>query len=259
MVGAPRHRRVERADIPPGGLTGGEQEPIARVTFGNSPTCVDVNQYTAGPNQVDGLVGFVSGDIFWFDPLSARYTRINKAGIITPSAVTSIKWLPPSPKTASPNTSDHINLFVTSHADGTALLWDKDREDTDKFVPTPYPSLNGTAPPLTTTVSGQAPLVHGGIGAALGKEERRANGRSASEEHAPMPPGVEHDLAQDIVVTRPPQTDKKGASLSKFNPVSHWRLSRKAITAIAWSPDWAHCATVGEDGCLRIIRASDER
>ncbi|KAI9315108.1 WD40-repeat-containing domain protein [Dichotomocladium elegans] len=39
----------------------------------------------------------------------------------------------------------------------------------------------------------------------------------------------------------------------KTNPVSHWKLSNKSITAFAFSPDCQHVAVVGLDGLLRII------
>lgn len=42
------------------------QDALCRVTFSVAPTCIDVNQHTATSQQLDVLVGFVSGDIFWF-------------------------------------------------------------------------------------------------------------------------------------------------------------------------------------------------
>ncbi|KAI8066309.1 WD40-repeat-containing domain protein [Gilbertella persicaria] len=39
----------------------------------------------------------------------------------------------------------------------------------------------------------------------------------------------------------------------KCNPVSHWKLSNKSLTAFAFSPDCQHVAIVGLDGLLRII------
>ncbi|KAL1920333.1 uncharacterized protein VTP21DRAFT_1479 [Calcarisporiella thermophila] len=53
-------------------------------------------------------------------------------------------------------------------------------------------------------------------------------------------------------VTRP-------AKNSKYNPVSHWFVSTKPITAFAFSPDCQHVAVVGVDGCLRVIEFLSER
>ncbi|PKC74547.1 WD40 repeat-like protein [Rhizophagus irregularis] len=40
---------------------------------------------------------------------------------------------------------------------------------------------------------------------------------------------------------------------AKHNPVSHWQVSKKSVTAFAFSPDCQHVAIVSVDGCLRII------
>ncbi|KDE08072.1 hypothetical protein MVLG_01772 [Microbotryum lychnidis-dioicae p1A1 Lamole] len=218
---------------------GRPKEAIARVMFSIAPTCVDVNRHTASHAQLDVLVGFCNGDIFWFDPFLARYTRLNKGGVITSSSITSIQWLPPS--AAYSTSENHSNLFLTSHADGTLLVWDKDREDWSGFVPTPVPTgLNLRS-------------VHG-VGAASGKEN---DWDGTQIKHAPSDAG---DLAGlgDIIVSRPAPFDKKGQA-TKFNPVSHWRVSRKAINSFAFSPDLQLCATVGNDGCLRIINAAEEK
>ncbi|CAG8610593.1 15912_t:CDS:2, partial [Racocetra persica] len=44
----------------------------------------------------------------------------------------------------------------------------------------------------------------------------------------------------------------------KHNPVSHWQVSKKAVTAFAFSPDCQHVATVSIDGFLRIIDFKQE-
>ncbi|GAA6008987.1 hypothetical protein JCM10207_004056 [Rhodosporidiobolus poonsookiae] len=224
----------------------GKKDALSRIVFSHFPTCIAANQHTASSAQVDVLVGFASGDILWMDPLTARYSRLNKSGIITSSPVTSILWLPPAPPDdprspssppQTPGSPSHpienrSNLFLTSHADGTMLVWDKDREDTNTFVPSPV----SRAPPSS------------------GKENEWFPGG------APMGSGKAAQGQEDMVVTRPAVvTDKKGQSSARFNPVSHWRLSRKAITAFAFSPDLQLCAAVGEDGCLRIIDAVEEK
>ncbi|GAA5968262.1 hypothetical protein JCM11641_003787 [Rhodosporidiobolus odoratus] len=212
----------------------GKKDALSRVVFSAFPTCIDANQHTASHTQMDILIGFATGDILWFDPLTARYSRFNKSGVISSSPVTSILWLPPAPSSstqppASPTSENRSNLFLTSHADGTILIWDKDREDAPGIVPNPAPTagLSGAEKGRDWTMGG----------ATMG------NGK--------VPEGCE-----DMVVTRQGAVDKKGVRL---NPVSHWKLSKKAITAFAFSPDLQLCAAVGEDGCLRIIDAVEER
>ena len=140
------------------------------------------------------------------------------------------------------------------------LVWDRDREDWSGFNATPAPSAH---------------LRSSGV---PGKENER-NGSStdgstsgSGDKHAPvsreLPAGT-----GDLIVTRPAPVDKKGVGTTKFNPVSHWRVSKKAIkgacfsflygigidlcpAAFTFSPDLEYCATVGDDGCLRIDRKS---
>ena len=59
-----------------------------------------------------------SGDAMWIDSISNRYNRINKNGDVVRSAVTDIKWVPGS-----------TNYFITLHANGMVIIFDKDRED----------------------------------------------------------------------------------------------------------------------------------
>lgn len=85
------------------------------------------------------------------------------------------------------------------------LIWDKDREDWGGFTPNPSAGIR----PNSYSHSKES--------------------SSRSEKNAPV---SREDPAGkgDLLVTRPVGgTDKKGVSLSKFNPVSHWRVSKKAI------------------------------
>lgn len=128
---------------------------------------------------------------------------------------------------------------MTSHRDGSIVVWSLDREDA-VFTPSP--------PPPATYRSAMQHL-----------------GSPVSEQQAPF----DTDLADDMVVTRPPP-DRKGRAATT-NPVSHWRVSRKrassvvglahleAVTDFAFSPDLQHCAVTSEDGCLRIIDVPSER
>ncbi|KAI8984769.1 WD40-repeat-containing domain protein [Mycotypha africana] len=46
---------------------------------------------------------------------------------------------------------------------------------------------------------------------------------------------------------------------SKYNPVAHWQVSHKGISAFSFSPDGRHIAMVGKDGLMRVIDYADER
>ncbi|KAF9435391.1 hypothetical protein BGZ76_006398, partial [Entomortierella beljakovae] len=46
---------------------------------------------------------------------------------------------------------------------------------------------------------------------------------------------------------------------NKYNPISHWQVTKKPITAFAFSPDLQHVAVVSMDGYLRVIDFRNER
>ncbi|KAK4058932.1 hypothetical protein OIO90_000378 [Microbotryomycetes sp. JL221] len=232
------------------------KEALARVVFSAAPTCVDVNQHTAAHNQLDVLVGFASGDIFWFDPLAGKYTRLNKAGIITSSPITSIMWLPPSPNYSG--NENHSNLFLTSHVDGTILVWDKDKEDWSGFQPTPISNESSSLDIKNQTRPQENNSIHFSGDVFEIKKKLNLNGGGGSSSSLNSTTTTTMTMG-DIVVSRPNVVDKKGQNTTKFNPISHWRVSRKSITAFAFSPDLQLCAVVGEDGCLRIINTAEER
>lgn len=98
----------------------GTKEPLARFLFASPPSSHDVNQLTRSPTTLDIIIGFPTGDIIWLDAIGLRYSRFNKGGIVTDSGITHIRWLP---------SASHEGLFVSAHADGTMIVWDRERED----------------------------------------------------------------------------------------------------------------------------------
>ncbi|CCM00002.1 uncharacterized protein FIBRA_02027 [Fibroporia radiculosa] len=172
------------------------KEPLARIHFSAHPTCHDVNLATVCPERIDVIIGFNTGDLLWFDPMSSRYGRLNKQGRICNSPCTSIRWVPNSP-----------NLFLVSHANGTIVVYDKERED-GIFVP---------QEPSSVTYSSSS-----------------SNGAPSTSS-----PG-EWDSLDSIFVTMPPwhpvtaggtftgggKSDKEKTAK---NPVSHWKVSRRTI------------------------------
>lgn len=108
-----------------GAATPLKQEPLSKLMFSLATVvCHDVNPLTCSTRGLDIIIGTNTGDICWYDPASSRYLRYNKQRCINPSAVTHIQWLPESEC-----------LFMAAHADGSIVIYDKDREDAD-FVTT---------------------------------------------------------------------------------------------------------------------------
>ena len=138
------------------------------------------------------------------------------------------------------------HLFLVSHADGTIMLYDKEKEDGNaQFTPSDPDAL--TAAPTN------------------------------DREETP----TAWDPAEDILVSRPPwhptliTTAPDPRKVAVKNPLSHWRVSRRAvhgelpgttggftnrcISGFVFSPDLQYIAVVSEDGCLRIVDALNER
>ncbi|CDO73625.1 hypothetical protein BN946_scf185014.g95 [Trametes cinnabarina] len=100
------------------------KEPLARIYFSAYPTCHDVNLATVSSERIDVIIGFHTGDILWF----------------------AIRWVPDSP-----------NLFLVSHADGTIIVYDKERED-GAFIP----HEPGTSPPTVFSLDGTSSSISQG-------------------------------------------------------------------------------------------------
>ncbi|KAF9246391.1 WD40 repeat-like protein [Melanogaster broomeanus] len=202
------------------------KEPLTKITFSAFPTCHDVNPVTALPVRLDVVIGFNTGDLVWFDPMSSRYGRLNKQGSISSSPCTAVRWVPSS-----------STLFLVSHADGTIIVYDKERDDgvftvTIPDAPTPTPYIPHPSAPSQT------------------QSQPAGEWDPLTTMHVTVPPW--HPEAS---VGGGVKADKGVAK----NPVSHWRLSRRGVIDFAFSPDVKHVAAISEDGCLRVIDAFAEQ
>lgn len=198
------------------------KEPLSRITFSVYPTCHDVNLYTASPEHLDIIIGFATGDLIWLDPVSSRYGRLNKQGCISSSPCTAVRWVPSSP-----------TLFLVSHADGSIIAYDKERED-GAFIP------QDQAPSITNS--------------SLSDESFSHEWDPTDNIVVTMPPW--HPVMSGNHILTPGKTDKEKTAK---NPVSHWRVSRRKIVDFVFSPDVKYVAAISEDGCLRVIDAMSEQ
>ncbi|ETW86103.1 hypothetical protein HETIRDRAFT_309667 [Heterobasidion irregulare TC 32-1] len=179
------------------------KDPLTRISFSAYPTCHDVNQATVSHEHIDVIIGFNTGDLVWFDPIASRYGRLNKQGRISKSPCTAVRWVPSSP-----------NLFLVSHADGTIIVYDKDRDD-GLFAPQ-HPHSGLPQPPSARPAAGAG----------------------------------EWNPLDTIFVTMPPWHPRDKAAK---NPVSHWKVAHRSIVDFVFSPDVKYVAAISEDGCLRVI------
>ncbi|KAG2020119.1 catabolite repression protein creC [Coprinopsis cinerea AmutBmut pab1-1] len=199
------------------------KEPLSRITFSQHPTCHDVNAATASSEHLDVIIGFATGDLVWLDPITSRYGRLNKQGCISSSPCTSVRWVPASG-----------TLFLVSHADGTIVLYDKERED-GVFTPNDPSSI---PPEISASEDG-----------ASYKEWDPLDNIFVS-----MPPWHPQTLGGTITTNSKNEKDKAAK-----NPVSHWRVSRRSVVDFVFSPDVKYVAAISEDGCLRVIDALAEQ
>ncbi|KAL2862655.1 WD40 repeat domain-containing protein [Aspergillus lucknowensis] len=96
-----------------------KDEPLSKILFTKAHMIShDVNEITKSSSHIDVAMGSSAGDIFWYEPISQKYARINKNGVINSSPVTHIKWIPGSE-----------NLFIAAHENGQLVVYDKEKED----------------------------------------------------------------------------------------------------------------------------------
>ncbi|KAJ2662306.1 hypothetical protein IW148_003034 [Coemansia sp. RSA 1199] len=102
-------------------------ETLARLDMSlASPTCYDVNSGA----RLDVVMGFVRGNIVWYEPVSGKYARLNKNSGYVPS-VMCVRWLPNS-----------STLFMVGMADGAVMVMDRTK---DEFVVPPMPHSHAFA------------------------------------------------------------------------------------------------------------------
>jgi len=102
----------------------GKQTNWTKIMFAKAhPLCHDLNEATKSSQHMDVVIGTNLADILWYEPVSQRYSRLNKNGAINPSPVTQVRWIPGSE-----------NLFLAAHLDGALIVYDKERDD-EPFEP----------------------------------------------------------------------------------------------------------------------------
>lgn len=96
-----------------------KQDYLTKILFTKAHClCHDVNTHTKTVAHLDVIMGFSTGEIIWWEPISQRYTRLNKNGAINGTPVSAIRWIPGSE-----------NLFLAAHMDGSLVVYDKEKED----------------------------------------------------------------------------------------------------------------------------------
>jgi hypothetical protein len=114
-----------------------KHEPLSKLLFSLAQiTCHAINPVTKTQRAMDVVIGTSTGDICWYDPVSTKYLRFNKQRCIAPGAVTAIEWLPGSDA-----------MFMATHADGSLVVYNKDREDVDFYAQLVADNMNAAEDP----------------------------------------------------------------------------------------------------------------
>lgn len=96
-------------------------ENMTKVLFTKAHVlCHDVNPMTKSTGHLDVVMGFNTGDVIWYEPISQKYARMNKNGAVNSSPVCDVRWLP-----------GKENLFLAAHMDGRLVVYDKEKEDAE--------------------------------------------------------------------------------------------------------------------------------
>ncbi|GCB20343.1 probable catabolite repression protein creC [Aspergillus awamori] len=120
-----------------------KEEPVTKILFTKAHMIShDINELTKSTSHIDVVMGSSAGDIIWYEPMSQKYARINKNGVVNNSPVTHIKWIPGSE-----------NLFMAAHANGQLVVYDKEKEDA-LFAP----ELGSPSAETMKSSSGRSPL-----------------------------------------------------------------------------------------------------
>ncbi|KAK4229359.1 hypothetical protein QBC38DRAFT_114588 [Podospora fimiseda] len=184
--------------------------------------CHDVNRVSKSSSHIDVIMGFSTGEIIWWEPISQRYTRLNKNGVINKTPVSEIRWIPGS---------EH--LFLAAHMDGSLVVYDKEKEDAS------FSAEEEQARQSSDESASSGVTTNGNHTAATSS---RPSSFSSS------PSSNDNNGKCNIQVHKSVHSKNQ-----KSNPVAVWKLSNQRINAFAFSPDNRHLAVVSEDGSLRII------
>ncbi|KAL9070958.1 MAG: hypothetical protein Q9157_005635 [Trypethelium eluteriae] len=208
--------------------------------------CHDINPITKSTTHIDIVMGFNYADIIWYEPISQKYTRINKNGIINPHPVTDIAWLPGSE-----------NLFLASHMDGTLIVYDKEKEDA-AFIPEDATSNSDSHPekPINGSTSvDRSSALH--VKKSVSSRNQKTNpvavwkvSNQKLNAFALSPDGVHLAVASE------------DGSLRLINYLQESVLDLYTsyyggLACVAWSPDGRYVVTGGQDDLVSIWSLAD--
>ncbi|ATY66568.1 catabolite repression creC [Cordyceps militaris] len=221
------------------------QDYLVKVLFTKAHClCHDVNMATKGASHLDVVMGFSTGEIIWLEPISQRYTRLNKNGVINNTPVAHVKWLPGSE-----------NLFLAAHMDGSLIVYDKEKEDAT-FTPEDENQSNGGSDAgdgTNGTSSGITMLIRKSVHSKNQKTNPIAAWKLSNQRiHAfSFSPGHRHLAVVSEDGTLRIIDYLKEELLDLF--YSYYG----GFSCVAWTPDGKYVLTGGQDDLISIWSMAD--
>lgn len=212
-----------------------KEEPLAKILFTKAHAlCHDINPVSKGPSHLDIVMGFSTSDLIWYEPLSQKYARLNKNGMINPSPVSEVRWMPHSE-----------NLFLAAHMDGSLVVYDKEKEDAP-FVPEDAPNglTNGHYPSLQTKKSVQSKSQKTNPVAYYKISSQKINAFAFSPDARHLAVVSEDGSFRVVDFLREAVVDLYTSYYGGF-------------VSVCWSPDGQYIVTGGQDDLVSIWSLAD--
>ncbi|TKX18408.1 putative catabolite repression protein creC [Elsinoe australis] len=214
-------------------------ENLTKILFTKANAlCHDVNQYTKSATNLDVIFGYNTSDMIWYEPMSQKYTRLNKNGAVNTSAISSIYWLPNSE-----------NLFIAAHMDGSLVVYDKEKEDAP-FVP------EDSTPAHEEGVNGHSvPMME--VKKSVQSRNQKTNpvsywrlGRQKINNIAFSPDGTHLAVVSE-------DGTLKIIDFLKEKLLDVYRSYYGGLISVTWSPDGRYILTGGQDDLVSIWSFAD--
>ncbi|KAF2857213.1 WD40 repeat-like protein [Piedraia hortae CBS 480.64] len=194
--------------------------------------CHDVNEMTKSTTNLDVVMGFNTSDIMWYEPMSQKYSRLNKNGIINSTAASDVKWIP-----------NKDALFVSAHYDGMLMVFDKEREDGD-FVAEQTHTDDDAKIKFRVKKSIQSPNQRTNPVAAYRISNKKINQVAFSPNDRLLAA-----VADDGLLTIIDYIDERALDV--------YRSYFGALTCVTWSPDGRYVLTGGQDDLVSVWSIAD--
>ncbi|WWC88350.1 uncharacterized protein L201_003260 [Kwoniella dendrophila CBS 6074] len=217
------------------------KEPLTRITFSQIPSCHAVNLHTLGPDRVDVIIGFQSGDLIWVDFPSGKYSRLNKGGLLNNTAVLGVHFDPKQPHHLMAHFADSTILKFHLFADDPptsimafVLPWQRYFDSLKESI---EPENNNNNANNTNTIQ---------------SEENEEEGLIKWKNE-------DWNLLGTSALNSKKKEDKDFGQWAGKNPIAAYKIEKVKISAMSYSPDGRFLAVAAEDGNLRMIDVAEEQ